>query len=158
MSRMARYVVVVTVVIAAVVGAGPALGKDTKCQDVDVQAVGVADFTTNTVDGTIVGNGILKGGVTHGEFVFTSVDPETGTATYEGTYSITTDKGTLDLSLFDGVIDLTTLQGQNDSVVTGGTGEFDGATGGLLFVGGVDAEGGFVDTLTGTICLDKNKS
>jgi hypothetical protein len=56
------------------------------------------------------------------------------------------------------VIDLATLQGHNDSVVTSGTGMFEGASGGLFFVGGVDAEGGFSDAITGTICLSKHKT
>ena len=142
--------------VIGVVDSGPAVAKDQKCKDVDNMVVGTADFTTNTVDGTVVGDGIFKGGVAHGAFAFTSVDPDTGTATYGGTYTITTHKGALNLSLFDGVIDLATLQGHNDSVVTSGTGKFEGATGGLFFVGGVDEGGGFVDQITGTICLSKS--
>ncbi len=158
MNRVARCVVVLAMLTAGAAGAGPAAAKDEKCRDVDVQVVGTADFGTNTVEGTVVGNGILKGGTAHGAFTFTSIDPDTGTATYEGTYVVTTGKGSLSLDLFDGVIDLATLQGHNDSVVTGGTGKFEGASGGLFFVGGVDAGGGFVDTLTGTICLSKDKT
>jgi hypothetical protein len=116
--------------------------------------VGTADFGTNTVEGRVIGGGILHG-TAQGSFTFTSVDPQTGTATYEGTYLITTRHGTLSLDLFDGVIDLVTLTGSNNSVVTAGTGRFAGATGGLFFEGGVEADGTFTDCLSGTICLAK---
>jgi hypothetical protein len=81
MKRIARCLVVLAVLTTGVVTAGPALAKDEKCRDVDNQVVGTADFTTNTVEGTVVGNGIFKGGTAEGAFAFTSVDPETGTAT-----------------------------------------------------------------------------
>lgn len=141
------------VTVAATVSGGPAQAAQ-GCHNINTQVVGVADFQTNTVEGQVVGGGILHG-TAEGTFVFTSIDPEAGTATYEGTYMITTKHGTLSLQLFDGVIDLVTLTGSNDSVVTGGTGRFEGATGTLLFEGGVEPDGTFTDRLTGTICLDK---
>ncbi|MFN2505258.1 MAG: hypothetical protein ABR540_13720 [Acidimicrobiales bacterium] len=76
---------------------------------------------TNTVEGRIVGGGIING-TAEGSFSFTSVDPEAGAATFEGSYLIITKHGTLSLQLFDGFIDLATLSGTNDSVVTGGRG------------------------------------
>ncbi len=124
------------------------------CHKINTRVVGTADFVTNTVEGQVIGGGILHG-TAAGSFMFTSVDPDTGTATYGGSYVITTKHGTLSLELFDGVIDLTTLTGTNDSVVTGGTGIFEGATGGLFFEGGVEAGGTFSDDLTGKICLAK---
>ena len=143
----------VAVVAMGLFGAGPAQAEQ-GCHKINTRVVGTADFGTNTVVGEIVGGGLLHG-TAEGSFTFTSIDPNTGIATYEGSYLITTKHGTLSLTLFDGVINLATLTGTNDSVVTSGTGRFAGAEGGLFFEGGVEADGTFTDYLTGTICLAK---
>lgn len=153
MRAIRALLVVAAVAVGGLVAAGPAQGAQ-GCHKINTRVVGTADFQTNTVEGQVVGGGILHG-TAEGTFVFTSIDPEAGTATYEGTYLITTKHGTLELELFNGVIDLATLTGSNDSVVTGGTGRFQGATGGLFFEGGVEPDGTFTDRLTGTICLEK---
>lgn len=152
--RRNRACLVLAIALAGgMAGAGPAHAGQ-GCHKINTRVTGTADFVTNTVEGRIVGGGILHG-TAEGSFIFTSIDPETGTATYEGDYLITTKHGTLTLELFDGFIDLATLSGTNDSVVTSGTGRFAGATGGLFFEGGVEPDGTFTDDLTGTICLVK---
>ncbi len=152
--RQSRAFLAVAMVIAAGVAApGPAQASQ-GCHKINTVVVGTADFVASTVEGQVVGGGILHG-TAEGSFTFTSIDQQTGIATYEGSYVITTKHGTLSFDLFDGVINLATLSGTNDSVVTGGTGRFAGATGGLFFEGRVESDGTFTDYLTGTICLAK---
>lgn len=138
-------------VSAALLTATPAVAKG-DCHKVDNLIVGEVDFATGTFVGQVEGGGILHKGTATGTFVFTGVDPETGIATYEGTFEITTKKGTIEFELFDGVLDLATNSGTNDSVVTGGTGRFEGASGGLFFVGSVGPDGESLDHVTGVIC------
>ena len=153
MRRHGRLFGALVVLVGGMAAAGPA-DAQVACVRVNTRVEGTADFTTNTVQGAFVGGGVLHG-TAEGSFAFTSTDPVTGTATYVGTYLITTKHGTLSLDLFGGVIDLATLTGSNDSVVTGGTGRFEGATGGLVFEGGVQPDGTFADDLTGTVCLTR---
>ena len=149
-----RPFVVTMAVVAIGLVAAPSANAERGCHKINTVVVGTADFVTNTVEGEIIGGGILHG-TTQGSFTFTNIDPNTGIATYAGSYLITTKHGTLSLDLFDGVINLATLSGTNDSVVAAGTGRFEGATGGLFFEGSVGADGTFTDRLTGTICLAK---
>ena len=153
MRRIRAFFLIAVVLVSGLVASGAAQA-DQGCHKINTRVEGTVDFATSTVEGQVVGGGILEG-TTEGSFVFTSIDPQTGTATYEGSYLITTKHGTLSLDLFDGFIDLATLTGSNNSVVTGGTGRFAGATGGLVFEGGVEADGTSTDYLSGTICLAK---
>ena len=144
-------VVCLVAVPGALSTAAPAVAKG-DCHKVDNLVVGEVDFATGTLVGHVEGGGILHKGTATGTFVFTGVDPETGIATYEGTFEVTTKKGTVEFDLFDGVLNLATNSGTNDSVVTGGTGVFEGATGGLFFEGSVGPNGESLDQITGEIC------
>lgn len=151
--RRSRTFVGVILVVSGILATGPAQAEQ-GCHKIKARVEGTVDFETSTVEGQVIGGGILHG-TTAGSFTFTSIDPDAGIATYEGSYVITTQHGTLSLQLFNGFIDLATLTGSNDSVVSEGTGRFEGATGGLVFEGGVEADGTSTDYLNGTICLAK---
>ncbi len=147
MNRIRIYSALSIVLLTGVVAAWPAQATP-GCHKINTRVEGTVDFGTGTVEGQVIGGGILHGTAT-GSFTFTSP------TTFEGNYLIVTKHGTLSLQLFNGVIDPVTFTGTNDSVVTGGTGRFTGATGGLFFEGGVEPDGTFTDYLSGTICLAK---
>ena len=120
-----------------------------------INALGIGSLTgPTTTESQIIGGGIIHG-TTTAELVFTGFDPNTGIATFEGTLELTTRHGTLDLFIFNGVFNLVTGEFSSDSAVTGGTGRFEGATGGLFFHGFVLADGvTFIDDeISGEICL-----
>jgi hypothetical protein len=148
MKRFGRPVqpLLLAVIATTLVMYGPAWAVET-CHKINAKGKGQINFATNSSDGVIKGGGLLEG-TTHGEFTFT------GVGTYEGTFAIATRHGTLTLFLFDGVFDTTTGEFSNDSVVVGGTGRFDDATGGLFFEGVVFPDGSYTDDITGEICLD----
>ncbi len=145
--RIGIYLASSIILLSGVAVASPAQATQ-GCHKINARVEGTVDFGTGTVEGQIVGGGILHG-IATGSFTFTSP------TTFEGSYLITTKHGTLSLQLFNGVIDPVTLTGTNDSVVTGGTGRFTGATGGLFFEGGVEPDGAFTDHLSGKVCLAK---
>src|SRR5712692_4557637 len=88
--------------------------------------------TSATTESQIIGGGLLHG-TTQATLAFTSFDPGTGVATFEGTLVLTTTQGTLTLSVFNGVFNTQTGEFHNDSTVTNGTARFEGATGAIFF-------------------------
>jgi hypothetical protein len=124
-----------------------------------VNAKGTGRITNQTTSGATTVSQIIGGGLLHGtteaHLTFTSIDPTTGIATFEGTLVLTTKHGTLTLFVFNGVYNTQTGEFQNDSVVTDGTGRFAGATGSLFFHGFVAPDGSFTDdAIRGTICVN----
>src|SRR5215204_4250657 len=104
-----------------------------------LNATGTGQITTQTATGATTVSEIIGGGVLHGtttaELTFTSINPITGVATYEGTLVLTNRHGTVNVSFSDGVLNLATGEFENESTITGGTGRFADATGNLYFHG-----------------------
>lgn len=127
-----------------------AAGDDDKCKEVLANQSVTANADGST-DGTITQGGILNG-QTH--FVTSSFTPTAvpGIFLLTGNLTITTNKGTLttsDVAIFDVANGLFTDIAQ----ITGGTGDFAGATG-VLFISGKTTDFvHFQDKIVGNICL-----
>lgn len=121
-----------------------------------INATAVGAYTGPTTSASqIIGGGILHG-TTTADLAITGFDPETGVATFVGTLVLTTRKGTLTLDFLDGVFNLVTGEFSTNSVVTGGTGRFDGATGELYFHGFSYSDGTFIDDeISGVIYVNR---
>jgi hypothetical protein len=123
-----------------------------------INATGSGQITSQTATGATtisqISDGGLLQGTTSAELAFTSIDFTTFIATFEGPLVLTTKHGTLDLFTFNGIYNLATGEFSSDSIVTGGTGRFDDANGGLYFHGFVYPDGSFFDDeISGRICL-----
>ncbi len=124
--------------------------------DIDCRDVSANQSVTANLDGTTDGR-ITQGGMLNGRthFVasgfFPTAVPDVFLLT--GNLTITTKKGTLttsDTAIFNPGKGLFTDIAQ----ITGGTGDFAGATG-VLFISGITKDGGatFDDKIVGNICL-----
>jgi hypothetical protein len=144
------------VLISALALVSPARAVET-CHKVNAKGEGRITSqtpTTATTESQIIGGGLLHG-TTQATLAFTSFDPSTGVATFDGTLVLTTEQGTLTLSVFNGVFNTQTGEFHNDSAVANGTDRFDGATGSIFFHGFVFPDGHFVDdALSGEVCVD----
>jgi hypothetical protein len=157
MKRLRALLLMLVVVLAgSVANVGTAQAVET-CHTINARGTG--HITSQTTSGAITVSQIIGGGLLHGtteaHLTFTSIDPTTGIATFEGTLVLTNKHGTLTLFVFNGVFNTQTGEFQNDSVVTDGTGRFAGATGNLFFHGFVAPDGSFTDdTIRGTVCVN----
>ncbi len=137
-------------VVIGVLAPAPVLAGEV-CIPIDTKATGAFTGPTTTAS-QITGGGILHG-TTTAELEITGVIAP-GVVSFDGTLVLTTKHGTLTLFFFDGVFDLLTGEFSADSVVVGGTGRFDGASGGLFFHGFTFPDGTFIDDeISGEICV-----
>lgn len=124
--------------------------NDAHCKDISANQSVTANGD-GTTDGTITQGGILNG-QTH--FVTSSFSATSDPTVFflTGNLTITTNKGTLttsDVSIFD----FANLLFTDIARITGGTGDFSGATG-VLFISGKTTDGvHFQDKIIGNICL-----
>jgi hypothetical protein len=152
MSFLQTGLTILAMAAAGLAFAGQAQAEVT-CHKINAQGEGAFTSPTTT-ESQIIGGGILHG-TTTAELVITGVDPATGDLTFDGTPVLATEHGTLTLAIFGGLYNQLTGEFRNDSVVTGGDGRFDGATGELSFHGFVAADGTFSDdAIFGEICAD----
>lgn len=154
MKRLRTLVLMSLFLVAALLGPSQLRAKEV-CIPINAKADGV--FTAPLVTaGQITGGGVLHG-TTTAEWTLTGpIGPSTS---FEGTLEITTVDGTLTLFITNGIWNVLSGEFSYDSVVTAGTGRFDGATGGLFFHGftfGVRiGDATFVDDeISGEICLE----
>ena len=108
--------------------------------------------TPITTSSQIIGGGILHGTTT--AMLTITGPPVSNVAPFDGTLVLTTNQGTLTLEILNGMFNVATGEFSNQSVVTTGTGRFDGASGGLFFHGFTFPDGTFIDDeVSGTICV-----
>jgi hypothetical protein len=156
MKRLATLLMLAVVLAGSLATVGTAQAVET-CHTIN--AKGTGQITSQTATGATTISQIIGGGLLHwtteAELTFTSVDPATGIATFEGTLVLTNKHGTLTFFVFDGVFNTQTGEFQNDSIMTDGRGRFAGASGNLFFHGFVAPDGSFSDdTIRGTVCVN----
>lgn len=149
-TRTKLSIVASVVLLLCVFAPMEATGASPKCKPVRAdQRVTITGPATT--EGTITNGGILNG-TTRATFTsaFTPT-PDPNAFSFTTTLTITTNKGTLttsDVGVFD------TARGVFADIarVSGGTGDFAGATG-TLFITGTTTDGvHFDDEITGTLC------
>ena len=93
MRRSRGFFLMAIVLVGGTLAASPTQAGE-RCHKINTRVEGTVNFATNTVEGRIIGGGILHGRA-EGSFTFTSVDPQAGSATFVGRYLIRTKQGRL---------------------------------------------------------------
>lgn len=135
-------------ILAALTIDGQAQAEES-CHKINAKGIG-QDRGGGLTVARVIGGGLLHG-TTEGNFVITGFS---GTvASFEGTVEFTTMHGTLTVTV-SGTFDVATGEFGASGPVTGATGKLTGATGSLSLAGTQDADGSFVEDITGEICVD----
>jgi hypothetical protein len=150
-SLMRRLIMVLAVLLLCLLAPQESTQASTKCKPVRADQRVTASTTSPTTTGVITNGGILNGTTS---VTFTSgltPTPDPTTFAYTAALTIATNKGTLTASDV-GIFDTTRGVFTDIARISGGTGNFAGATG-TLFITGTTADGvNFDDEITGTIC------
>ncbi len=146
-----RPVMVLVLLLLCLFAPQEATQASTRCKPVRADQRVTASTTSPTTTGVITNGGILNGTTSA---MFTSgltPTPDPTTFSYTAALTIVTNTGTLtasDVGLFDVARGVFT----DIARISGGTGDFAGASG-TLFITGTTADGvNFDDEITGTIC------
>jgi hypothetical protein len=156
MGKLTNFALSLLTAAGLTLAGSPAASASEVCHDIDATAsgwlTGATPFGFATAS-QLQGGGLLQG-TTTADVRLTGYDPDTGIATYGGTFVITAPTGTLTLEMHSGLFDMVHGLFSNDSFVTEGTGMFEGWTGDIYFEGYVLADGiHFEDNeVSGRIC------
>lgn len=155
--RLARPALLLTTLVLATflpAGTNPALAADDgHCRRVNAVGVGQAGPDVNSTTAVITRDGLLKGTTAATFAVEVGATPPV--LPFAGDIVFTTHRGTLTLHV-TGTLNTNTGDLQAVGPITSGTGRFTGATGLLRATGTQDRTGAFTETITGTVCLDKD--